>query len=233
MISKKVYFLILAVCLVSILSGFIVFWIQLGEPLDDQIQNIPQANIWASRYQTASAIQYVIYGASLCGFLFGITALMLDITRDKPIRLMQKILAIGNPLFFLLAISFFPAGKSMLMSDAVQYDGIRQRMLALEIERFRIEEGRYPNSLQSLMPRLEAAKTLWISQDSFSPNERNSYNYTLLTEKWMIYGVGPDQRLQIVEPTADTSNLWIYISEKLYDPSNGTQSAGDIVRFSE
>lgn len=93
------------------------------------------------------------------------------------------------------------------------------RSLATAIEAYNVKTKTYPPALQPYLVSPVAFITS-IPADPFSPGG-DPYHYWLdpATGRWIVWSVGPDQ----------TDNRTAVV----YDPSNGTVSAGDIPRYTQ
>lgn len=88
------------------------------------------------------------------------------------------------------------------------------RSLATALESYRIDWSVYPpdpHRLTTPVPYVTA-----IFRDPFSLNESEPFLFELEPERWRIHSIGPDQ--------IDQHALIVY------DPTNGTVSAGDVIR---
>ncbi|MCX7013064.1 MAG: type II secretion system protein GspG [Candidatus Sumerlaeota bacterium] len=90
---------------------------------------------------------------------------------------------------------------------------IDEALLAAALELFKLDNGQYPDSLQGLMPK-------YIKDPLVDPFCGQPYRYILSRDaqgrpsSYTLYSLGPD--------SADNQN------QVLYDPTNGTTSAGDL-----
>ena len=91
------------------------------------------------------------------------------------------------------------------------------RSLATALESYYIDMNQYP---PSLAPNLTTPITYitHIPYDSFSP-QSGTLNYWVAKNDWKLWSIGPDQN----------NNL----AEIVYDPTNGTTSAGDLIRVKQ
>lgn len=99
----------------------------------------------------------------------------------------------------------------------------KHRTLAAALEAYQVQHGEYPE----VITRITTPVSYVSSRDL--PDLLSKGNYRTLYWKsgrnWFLVANGPDQKFQI-----DASTTASLFTDRIYDPTNGSNSRGDIVR---
>jgi hypothetical protein len=110
------------------------------------------------------------------------------------------------------------------------------RTLSTAIESYNVDHGTYPPGNRDELretPNMLTTPVAYITripEDPFSPESGGKICYYLKGNDYLLYAAGPDRVIDI-DPEADFDPQDRYkMIDKIYDPTNGTVSKGDIIR---
>lgn len=165
---------------------------------------------------------------------------------------LEKPLSYG-PVLGANAMSF-TIGLALVMMMSPPEDGRRpkvaavksdMRSMATALESYCVDFNDYPVNLKSLTTPVAYLSSLYW--DRFAPKGVTFQYARLLNDDgkagfWLLWSPGPDlmddidratlERFPPPEPEQN-GELFDYLTQRLYDPTNGTVSAGDVFRWKE
>ena len=125
--------------------------------------------------------------------------------REEYNKELERIHAASHPLVAKTVPNFLEAGTRGWTARA----GLRLARVATGLEIYKLQNGRYPDSLDALTPAQIGA------EPPVDPFAGKSFRYRLDGDRYAMWSLGPD--------SADNA------AETIYDPTNGTMSQGDII----
>ncbi len=130
-------------------------------------------------------------------------------------------------------------GRISTYSAAPVPDQVRAslRSLAVALESYYIDYNRYPDQLEQLTDPI--AYITSVPKDPFGPEGDNALRYKVDPQKkWILQSRGPDGDFDLdLQLFLDSDLRGEFLeapnpgAEHIYDPKNGTDSSGDIMRI--
>ena len=147
-------------------------------------------------------------------------------------------LSILAPLPILFGFMFFFVGKANFMEANTRASIARAkseiRNLAVGLECYYVDHACYPPNLSMLVSPVAYIPS--VPEDPYGDTKSlPSYDYAYSKDYWVLRSFGPDQvpnaDLEALIKEAEIKGSWWSFHEPfIYDPTNGTNSSGDILR---